>query len=786
MKRFTSGLSIYALFLFSGISGLVFQIVWLRMFSRILGSTVYAASIVVASFMAGMAIGSYYWGKRSAKAGNLLLLYSALEAGVGLSVLVLSLVFGRMLPLYRFIYGLAGEQRLFLTAFQAVLLFLLLLIPTALMGGTLPLLAAHTRKYGTSFDSRLGLLYGVNTLGAMLGVLGSGFYSIGAWGEQATITAGVSINLAVAAAAFLLSRARTATDGGSRRAAVYPDKSPSLPGAISQYPSTARTLVLWAYVASGFVAMAYEIVWGRLFQIQVGSSIYAFSIMLAVYLAGITLGSLLENRIFGDRIRPLPLFGWLQLFISVYGLFGLYIFTWLSPVNIIEMIDLKVMFLVPLLIVFPVTFALGLLFPVASKIYVQSEETVGRQVGMVYSLNTLGCILGALLCGFALIPLFGIRITVLLLAGLSLLLGGITLLSGPGKAKPVLNRLAAAGLVLAVLAGVGAAAPDPFMSMVKKRLMKKLNGDLSAVEFYYHRESVAATTTAFGIRGSPLSKKLWVNGIGMTVLCNETKIMAHLPILLHRKPQDLLVVCFGMGTTLRSARAHRYLNCDAVELIPETYQCFKYFHSDGPEILADPKVRHFADDGRNFLLMRPKKYDIITMDPAPPLWSAGTVNLYTREFFELCRRRLNRDGIMMTWLPGGNFSECRMIMATFKEVFPNSYVFGTSGLYLIGFNGEGGLNTERFYRADSDPEIIKDLTEYNHNIPRPSKILEQLILDPGQLSVFVSGARIVSDDHPYTEFPLWRMHTDQAYGWMLDAKHLAQWRDNYFGQNNKP
>jgi spermidine synthase len=784
MKKLTAGPLIYTLFLFSGISGLVYQIVWLRMFSRILGSTVYATSIVVASFMAGMAIGSYYWGRRTARSGNLLLLYSVLEVGVGLSVLLLSLVFAKMFPLYKFIYSLAGEQRLFLTAFQAILLFSLLLIPTALMGGTLPVLAAHTRKYGASFDSRLGLLYGVNTLGAMLGVLGSGLYTIGAFGERATIALGIFINLAVAIGALLLSRAQARNDAVPSPAAPRDNGRPAN-SVISQYPAPVRAAVLWAYAVSGFVAMAYEIVWSRLFQIQVGSSVYAFSMVLAVYLAGITLGSLLESRILGDRVRPLAAFGWLQLFISIYGLLGLYVFTWLSPVNIIEVIDFKIMVTVPLLIVFPVTFALGLLFPIASRIYVRSEETAGRQVGTVYSLNTLGCILGALLCGFALIPLFGIRLTVLQLSGLSLLLGGIPLFLDRGPAKPAWTRFAVAGVALAILAGLAAAAPDPFMSMVKKRLMRKLDNDLSSVEFYYHKESVSATTTALGIRGNPLSKRLWINGIGMTVLCNETKVMAHLPILLHREPEDLLVVCFGMGTTARSALVHRTLRCDAVELVPETYQCFKYFHRDGPAILADPRFRNFADDGRNFLLMRSKKYDIITMDPAPPLWSAGTVNLYSREFFELCRRRLNQDGIMMAWLPSGNFSECRMIMATFKEVFPNSYVFGTSGLYLIGLKGEGGLNPERFYRADSDPEIIRDLTEYNHSIPRPSEILNQLILDPFQFSIFASGARIISDDHPYTEFPLERMHNDRSYNWLLDAKQLIQWRDNNFDPSKR-
>jgi spermidine synthase len=288
------------------------------------------------------------------------------------------------------------------------------------------------------------------------------------------------------------------------------------------------------------------------------------------------------------------------------------------------------------------------------------------------------------------------------------------------------------------------------------------------VRIYYHRESVAATTTALGIPNDPFSKHLWVNGIGMTNLCTETKIMAHLPLLLHPAPREVLVACFGMGTTVRSARTHPKVAIDVVELVPEVYECFPYFHADGPTVLADPRVRTYVDDGRNFRLMRPKTYDVITIDPAPPVWSAGTVNLYTREFFSLCRDHLGPEGILCLWVPPVGVSEMRLILRTYLSVFPNTHVwrslFGPQvGLYLTGFKTERPLDTSRFRSAAAEPAIVTDLAEWEPWLGNPANLERLHLADPAQAAQWVEGVPIVTDDHPYTEFPLWRSLFDRAY-----------------------
>lgn len=751
---------IYLLFFLSGISGLIYQTVWLRILIRTLGVTVYATSTILAAFMAGLALGSYFFGKYADRSGRLLRLYATLELGIGISAIVILFVFGQLVPVFRSVFDLTGGNYTAMTLVRVIILFICLLIPTSLMGGTLPVLSAHTRRYRTAFAIRVGHLYGLNTLGAMLGVFGSGLFFIGSIGELKTLLIGVVINFGVAWIAFSL-------DTGSEK--LKPVVSPTQPKPpkkkpksviISPYVSSIRKIVIIAYFLNGFVALAYEVVWTRMFQLHLGTSIYAFSMMLGVYLCGIALGSIWGGK-FVNRIKdPLRLFAFLQIFIAFYTVLGLHIFTLFKPVS--TQIALFNIFLVPLVLVLPITVALGLIFPAVSRSYVAEEQVVGAGVGRLYAMNTFGCILGSLVCGFVLIYILGTKGTILFLAGVNAVIGIWLMLIHLPRIKKRRFLVPGYGLLTVTIA-LALFSPDPFFSVLKREIHKKLGDDM---EIYYHKESVTATTTAFGSKTKPLTKYLWINGVGMTFLCTETKLMAHLPILLSQDPKDVLVVCFGMGTTLRSARVHKNLQIDVVELVPETYECYRFFHQDGPEVLADPRVRYFVDDGRNFLLMRDKKYDVITIDPAPPLWSAGTVNLYSREFLELCRSRLTSNGITCLWVPPHDSTEVLMIMRTFQSAFPHTSVWKGiryRGLYMIGTTKPLNIPMERFRQAFRDKDFLTDLWEWDKSVPHPDALANLFLLDKSQLSHFVRGVPIITDDHPYTEFPLWRQRGER-YG----------------------
>lgn len=769
---------IYLLFFLSGISGLIYETVWLRVLIRVLGSTVYATSIVLSAFMAGLALGSYFLGRFVDKSKNPLRLYATLELGVGLSALAVFFLFNQLIPVYRSIYGWVGGDRAALSFFQAIILFACLLIPTSLMGGTLPVLSTHTKLYKTSFSIRIGNLYGLNTLGAVLGVVGSGLFTLGSIGEMNTVFVGIFINLLVSMIAFSLASAIKGLPVSSS-----PSETKAVPQKpkieyISPYPSFTRKIVLVAYALNGFAALAYEVVWTRMFQLHLGTSIYAFSMMLGVYLTGVAAGSIFGGKYINKLKDPLGFFGMAQVFIALYSVLGLYLFTLFTPVA--TRIALFNIIILPLVMVFPITFVLGLIFPAVSRSYVEKEEEVGSGVGRLYSMNTLGCILGSLVCGFILIRLFGTRGTILALAGVNLAigllisLGVLTRNKSSRYMKPVY-----AGLIFSVLLGIFS--PDPFYTVLKKEIYKILGEDM---EVYYHKESISATTTAFGSKYRPLSKYLWINGIGMTFLCTETKLMAHIPLILTENPQDILVVCFGMGTTLRSARVHKNLQCDVVELVPETYDCYKYFHKDGPEVLADPRVHHFVDDGRNFLLMRTKKYDVITMDPAPPLWSAGTVNLYSQEFFKLCRDHLKPGGIMSLWVPPHAVTEVRMIMKTFQSVFPNATIWRGiqyPGFYLLGPIEPLKINPERFQKAYLDKDILADITEWDKSVPTPDSMMGLYLLNSDELAAFVRGEPVITDNHPYTEFPLWRQIFSPYGKYNINAYAVEYWKQQLMG-----
>ena len=274
----------------------------------------------------------------------------------------------------------------------------------------------------------------------------------------------------------------------------------------------------------------------------------------------------------------------------------------------------------------------------------------------------------------------------------------------------------------------------------------------------------------------PFDKRLLVNGAGMTWLCTDCQIMAHLPIMLHPAPKNVLVICFGMGTTFRSASRHN-LQTTVVELQPKIPTLFEYFYEDADEVLANPKNRVEIGDGRNYLLLSREKYSVITIDPAPPMYSAGTVNLYTREFLELCRRHLDDEGLMSLWIPsyGCIESDFRLILKTFSTVFEDYTLWhGVDGFgwYLIGSKTKIIARAERLALLSDDERVLQDIQEYRPN----------LVLNPAKLSwMFMSGkngidkyvqteSRLLTDDHPFTEFPLL---TWISYGPSLMSKFMT-------------
>jgi spermidine synthase len=364
------------------------------------------------------------------------------------------------------------------------------------------------------------------------------------------------------------------------------------------------------------------------------------------------------------------------------------------------------------------------------------------------------------------VPILGSTTTVLLLAGLNLALALILAALEPRRS--MLRKLVYVPVaVIALFLVSDLRGADPFLAAIERRIVDRVgttwipqeNRELPpSQEIHFHEEGIEGTVTAFEVNKF---KQLWVNGTGMTFLNTETKLMAHLPLLFTGESRSFLAICFGMGTTIRSAVRYPDLQVTTVELVPETFRIFPYYHPDGAEILASDRVTAIVNDGRNHLLLSDELYDVITVDPPPPIWSARTVNLYTRQFFELAKARLAPGGVMCLWFPGGTKEEVKSLLRTFSSVFEHTTVFSgphSWGYYFIGTSGP--VDWQDFERRAEEmfnnPVIVQDLIEYDDSAATLAQLEDLLLWDEEQVREMRQGGVLITDDYPFTEFPLWR------------------------------
>ncbi len=745
---------VYTLFFASGISGLMYEVVWLRMLTRITGVTIYATATVLAAFMSGLALGSFLLGRFVDRRQDSLRIYAVLEFLVACSALLVPLLFSICIPMYRYAYEMSGESMVTGAVIRGITSFLSLLIPTTIMGGTLPVLTSCLVKRDKVFGRNFSILYGLNTLGAVCGVVMSGFVTIGELGEWNTISIGVAINLLVALMAYCIYMNDRKTTPAPVASEVISDQSSARS---SPYSDKGRSAVIISFSVSGFTSLAYEVLWTRQLILFLKTSIYAFSGMLAIFLMGIALGSVAMNRMV-DRLKtPLTLFGVLELVVGFLSILNLYLFSPLHNALTQTLLGWFGGALAAFVIVFPMTFVFGMIFPVAGLCYAKNVEKTGASVGRLYGSNTVGSIFGSLLAGFVLVPVLGSTKTVIVLAWVNVALGLILLGLDAGRTKVQKMVLVPTVLAFAALT-VASVGRDPFLATIEWRIYGHTKTDGSpGSEIFLNKEGLEGTVTAFSQKSI---KQLWINGIGMTFLCTETKLMAHLPLMFAKDPKELLVICFGMGTTVKSAALYPDLNITAVDLVPETFACFEYFHPNDRDVLKNKNIRLVTNDGRNHLLLTSKKYDVITVDPAPPIWSAGTVNLYTREFFQLCKDSLTPDGVMCLWFPGGYPADSLAILRTFTEVFEETSVWRGPhawGYYYIGTVKKVPWDEfkQKAENAFKQPAIVKDLVEYDESCSLPDR-LYRLQISKSEIDGYRHEGSLITDDYPFTEFFLWR------------------------------
>jgi spermidine synthase len=714
------------LFFFSGASALLYQVVWQRMLSTIFGVTVYATSTVLAAFMGGLALGGLLGGRAADRMRRPLLLFSAAEAGIGLSAFATPWALQVAEQLYASLQGRAELDFAGLTAARLLCSFLVLLLPTTLMGATLPAMAAALESRGGALHSRLAALYGVNTLGAFAGTLLAGYVLVGSLGLQGTLRVAVAVNLAVALGGLLIAMR---SDGALRA----PDGA-AAPVAAAQPTLTARQgrVLLGAFAVSGLVALGLEVVWFRMLLAYLPTTTYAFTTMLATVLLGIALGGLLAARR-APRAGELARLGVLLAAAGALSVVSANVLarTYAAGWRTSGLVQACVVALLP------ATTAMGMSYPRGLALWAASRDGVGFRVGAFSAFNLAGAILGSLLAGFALVPTFGTRVALVALSLLGVLAGLALLRSENGGARA--NRafaLAASAFVVAA-----ATLPDPFAAARERRH----HGET----LLWSEEGAQATVAVH--RAADGHRVLYIDG---THQANDSLEMRRvhqriglLPLLLQPAPKRALVIGLAGGATPGALALDPDVRVDVLELSAAVVRAAELFHDMNGNVLRRGNVRLRVDDGRNHLLLTRERYDILTADLIQP-FHAGAGHLYSVEYFRLCRRALARNGLMLQWIGHPPEDQYKLILRTFLEVFPETTLW--SEAFLIGSVEPLRLDPERFARIRDKPELAAAMAAAG--ITDRESLLRLYTAGPAALRRFAGSGEILSDDRPLVEY----------------------------------
>jgi spermidine synthase len=728
-------LLVLACYFLSGMCGLVYEVVWMRRLALTFGITVFATSTVLAAFMAGLALGSWLVARRIDRSPNPVRVYACLEIGIGAYALAVPAIFSALEPLYVAAANHLEGRFLLFNLVRALLAFAALLLPTTLMGATVPAIGRYLVERSGAIGWSVGLLYALNTFGAVAGCVAAGFWLVPALGMSRTILITAATNIAIGAA---LLAARIGERSPVRAAPPGPDGAPA--------PGRLVWVAALVFACSGFSALAYEVVWTRVLVVYVHNTTYAFSVMLAVFLAGLALGDALLVPIYDRLRRPLLWLGAVQVAIGLSVVVAAAAYVPLRAERLVLtswQSALGIMIWRSGLVLLPGALLFGMTFPLTARIVCREGERVGRALGMTYAANTVGAIGGSLAGGFLLVPFLGLRGTLVALSALNIGLGALCWLAATRGASRLVLAAAAVALLAVPWRGLPA-------SMFSEAL------EPQAYKLIYYREGVTDTTGVWESRTDGHREVTYgdLRGTAGTHTDTRNRIQAHLAHLLHPKPRRSLQICFGVGNTLAAAALHPEVEqLDCVELSPHVRETAAFFWTNA-NVLGDPRVHLIIDDGRNFLLRNRQLYDVITLEP-PDIFTAGVVNLYTEEFYRLAARSLADDGLICQWLPVGEMSELdiRMLVQAFVRVFPETSLWeqGPNGpLLLIGTKVPLRIDAARLAERMQDPAVRADLVRIG--MPQPSSFFPWLITGPAGTRRWLGDVPAVTDDRTVVDF----------------------------------
>ena len=726
----------------SGAAGLVYQVLWIKQLSLVVGVEVHAVATGISAFFAGLALGGLLFGRWADRLQRPVLLYVCLELAVAALGIGATLGLAHAAGPFARLEGSAG-------LFAWALPFALVGLPALLMGGTLPVLVRALAPATGQLAEAGGRLYAANTAGAIAGTLLAAFVLLPRLGVSGSACAAASLNLLAALGAWLARR---------RDAALPP------PATLSSTPRSAQArLAIGLYCIAGGVALGYEVVWSQSIVPFMSTRAFAFAVVLATYLGGLLAGSALYARR-ADRIRdPWGLFG---LLIAVAGLLALLQLAGLGRWLVLAQTQAEILALqlfgselagmcarfatAALCMVLLPTTLLGAAFPLALRLAVDSGH-VGRDVGAVVALNTLGGIVGVLLTGFVLVPQLGLVRALGVLAGLAALVGLLAVWRGQGVRRPA---------AVAVIAVAGATLLVAIFTP-PQRLAELLPGARNGQLTYYHEGKGGTVAVVSQGRQGQTFSRLYIQGVSNTgdamPSLRYMRLQALLPLLIHRgEPRSALVIGFGTGITAGAMLRYPGLERPVVaELLPEVLQAAPRFNGNFAAVV-DPRLDIRLRDGRRELLRSEERYDLVTLEPPPPS-AAGVVNLYSRDFYQLAASRLEPGGLVAQWLPlpTQNEEDSRALVRSFIEVFPHASLWSTEfhEMLLIGSLQPLELDVPRIRQRLALAPVAAALAEVG--IDSPQALLATWITDRAGLERFAADARPVTDDQPRIEYAGW-------------------------------
>jgi len=782
-------------FFLSGLAGLIYEVLWVRMIDKVIGSAPFAVAAVLAVFMGGLSLGSYLAGRRIDRIPekkDLLSLYGKLEVAIGIYGLLLPIFMVMVKPAYSFAYNHLFQSFWIYTLFTFFGCTLLLILPAALMGATLPILCRFYVAHLDHLGARTGRLYGINTIGAAVGACLAGFFLIQHYGVWGSIFFAAGINFLVGISCIFVGRRGVASGSpttlslDSNTFQKHRNIQESLNSTVSGSEGRVIKWSLWIFAVSGFCAMAYEVIWIRLLGLIIGPTTYSFTLVIATFIVGLALGSLFFGWL-GDRVRGVfPLLVLTQIGAALLALlisqflgnsqffFAKLIYTFQDRFGEMILVQSIILFLVML----TPTLLLGATFPLVAKLYARSLTHMGRSIGTAYALNTIGAISGSFIAGFVLIPFLGkengLRLIIAFQLAFSIAAWAVV---GLKTKQKVSQWLALSGMAII---GIALLLNFPswnrqFLSFGRYHNFKDMEGDMIRTSFFRaltagpeilarHETGREIVFYGDGTGGFTTVEKL-TDSLGTIkyTLLNSGKpdasshgdrstqtLLAHVPLLFHPNPENIMVLGLASGMTAGEALLYPIKRMDALEINRQVVKACEIFRPWNNNCLNDPRSRIIVQDGRNHLELTKETYDVIISEPSNP-WMAGLANLYTSDFFQTVRRHLKDNGIFVQWIHSYEMDWYTFSMAgrTFSEVFPNGLLMktltGVGDYLLVGFKGSKGF----------DPDVaIKNLrhaqNSRNMSLKDP-RLLFHLIISEDLKGLFGPGP-LHTDNRPLLEF----------------------------------